>query len=182
MQVYAWRQYGADVGRHPKRPEAPWTSAELDGLPNRPDVAGKIFDRLVIPTGPRDVGGDFRVGVCSDLSPSIGVYHDGMAELSRYEVADRVHVAWIRGFWDSLHVIYRTQSLQEAQSLTRKLVGDARETARRIVPESRLELRTLGETSARAAPYFIYLLVGRGRRAGGVGLLRGSDAVVPEAG
>lgn len=177
MQVYAWRTLGSDVGRRLKRPHEPWSLAELDGLPTDRAVARRIFDEMVIPRDARDGGGQFRVGVCSDPSPSIGVYHEGMAELSRHAFGDRVHITWIRGFWESLHVIYRAAVVQDAHDFARELVERARSETRRVAPKARLDIKSAGEGATRAAPYFVYLLVGRGRRAGAVGRLNAGEPV-----
>lgn len=181
MQVYAWRQSGGDIGRHPKRPHAPWTKAEVDGVPATAAVARTIFERLVMPSGERDGAGSFRVGVASDLSPSIGIFHNGMAELSRLEVADRVYVTWLRGFWDALHVIYRTGSAIDAREVARDLVDRARAATRRIAPDSRLDIRLSGAGELRGAPHFVFVLVGGGSHARtGVDLVRAGQAAIVE--
>lgn len=167
MQVFAWRDNGSELIRVPKRPGVPWLSADLEGIPQRREGARAIFDALIRPAGERDPFRPFRVGVLSDLSPAMGVYRQGQAELSRVTLSDRVIVTCVRGFWAQIHLIWRSNSVDNARTVAQQLIERGR-TAR--LDGANLELRLAGRGELRTAPYVVYVLTGHN-------VLTGLDAV-----
>lgn len=158
MQVFTWRDNGSELVRVPKRPGTPWTDAELGGLTRNRAGAEAIFDALVLPARERDAFRPFRVGALSDLSPVMGVYREGQAELSRVSMGERVHVTCVRGFWAQIHILWRTNSADNARTFAKALVERGR-TARHG-PNPGLELRLTGQGQLRSPPFVVYLLTG----------------------
>lgn len=160
MQVYSWFEFGGKTKKSLKRPHTPWLAAELEGIPNKRSISQGIFDELVLPDGAPVRTAKHRVGICSNLSPSIGVYQSGMAELSRRDAGNQVEVSWVRGFWDSLHIIHRAPTVPEVGAFARALIERTRAAGREanVLPDIDLA----GQGKMYEAPYYVFLLVGRG--------------------
>ncbi|MCA9537521.1 MAG: hypothetical protein KC620_01460 [Myxococcales bacterium] len=160
MRVYTWRFLGADAGPVPKRPDLPWGANELDTIVADRALTERIFDFLVQPVADQAPGA-FRIGHVGTLSPSMGLNRDGLVELSRSSVGDRVNITYIRGFWDELHVIHRAPGEGIARSLCEGLINRSR---RASTDAMRPDLRPVGGGKPSTGSQFIYLLT-RGRPA-----------------
>lgn len=159
MQVYAWRGSGSTVAGVEKPPDRPWAKHEVEGVPATRVAAETIFDRLLVPIDGREAGRVFRVGVLSDLSPAMGAVHDGLTEMGRLETPDRVHLTSVRGRWESLHVVYRTQSEVEARAFARVLV-DRADARRREGKDHVGDGRLAGLGELHTPPFFVFVLLG----------------------
>ncbi len=97
----------------------------------------------------------FRVGVCEDPTFRAEEASASLVELSRVSDGELVHVTYARKVWSYMHVVHRTSSAANAESLMRGLVSIGRgigrcENNRRDITEP-----------LRAPPYFVYVLTGK---------------------
>lgn len=176
MHVYSWRQMPNDVVRFAKRPGETWTSAEVEGLPVHRAASRAVFNRLIELQAPRAGAAVIRVGICTDLSPDIGVYRNDMAEVSRRVRGDRVEITWLRGFWASMHVMHRTTNIGRARMLARDLIEGGKAHGKTLAPNKIWDVGPAGRGETRESPFYIYAAI----QIGGAELLPGKipfDAV-----
>jgi len=128
------------------------------------EVAQGIFDQLAPPTSKRGGAGVYRVGIVSDPSPAMGVYRQGLAEIGRRSLGDRVDISWLRGFWDSLHVFYRTGRKREGFEFGQRMVLRARRMAAEMKPDHFMNIRMAGQGDGREGPYYLFMVVRLGPR------------------
>lgn len=170
MQVYCWQAVGAELIRHTKRPNSPWTAAELEKIPRDVAITRRIVDGLALPPRgtPRSIF--VRVGVCTHLSPSIGVYRQGMAELGRHDVGNRVYITWLRGFWEKLHIVHQHNEHRPATRVAQQLVERVREVVKEKTPNKVVDARLAGRGVPRRGPYYVYVALRTAGRATGFDL------------
>ena len=162
MQVYTWRQGASEVNRYPKRPFVPWTQAEIGGLPAHKEATRRVFDSIVERERKQIGVLVVRLGICSHPSPDVGVYRQGMAELSRRTMGDRVEITWLRGLWESLHFLYGTQDLGDARALCTDLIRRAERRHADPSIRQRIDIRLAGNGQQHGGPFMVYMAMQKG--------------------